>query len=677
MIWKRYLLAILVGTLLTFSALSIGVSPTGALETDTKGDGSFEVNIRLEKRDVAEGEEAVVNYTIENTGGEDTQDIEFTVYFRDEVHYEDVEENLTISAGEKHESQFVWSTEEVDEGRYVVEVASQNDHDDSSLEVLKPNVFAVDTWIKEREATVGEEVVINYEITNTKSEEDTQDIALSVYREDEVVHEDVKKSVTIPSWEKNGSQFVWGTEEGDAGRYVLEVASEDDRKNSSLEVLKPNSFTVNTRLEEREITEGEDAVMNYEITSTKSEEDTQDIEFTVYREDEVVHEDVEKSVTISPDGIHESQFTWSTEEGDAGSYSLEVSIENEKNGHPLEVLKTDAFMVQTSLAEREIEEGDEAVLTYTINNTKTEEETQDIEFTVFYLDEVVHEDVEKGVSVLAGETYEGEFVWSTEEGDAKEAYRLEVASEDDENEERLTVLKAEAFAVDTRLKERKVVEGEKAVINYQIRNTKTGEDTQDIEFTVYFRDEVVHEDVERDVTISPDGIHESQFIWSTEKGDAEDGYRLEVASEDDEDDSRLTVLKTGAFTVQISLEKKSISEGEEAVVNYEIRNTGGEDTQDIEFRIDEEVFETNQDLNLGGNDTYEGRFTWQTEEGDSGDHLIEVASEDDNQSKMLTVEGEGGTDEDEGAEGESPGFTSALLLSALAIAVVIYHKKKR
>ncbi|MFW6142140.1 MAG: hypothetical protein ACOC53_06240 [Candidatus Saliniplasma sp.] len=72
----------------------------------------------MEEREIVEGEEAVMNYTVKNTGEEDTQDITFTVRDRieEETIYEEVEE-LKLGSGKFDENQFKWQTEENDAGR--------------------------------------------------------------------------------------------------------------------------------------------------------------------------------------------------------------------------------------------------------------------------------------------------------------------------------------------------------------------------------------------------------------------------------------------------------------------------------------------------------------------------------------------------------------------------------
>jgi len=125
------------------------------------------------------------------------------------------------------------------------------------------------------------------------------------------------------------------------------------------------------------------------------------------------------------------------------------------------------------------------------------------------------------------------------------------------------------------------------------------------------------------------------------------------------------------FEVEIVDYDEEVEEGEEVMVQYEIENTGEvEDTQEIEFYVDDNLIETEDDVSLEAGEVHEGEFTWETEEGDTGDHELEVASEDDSEMFTVTVREE---EEDDGI----PGFTSTLLLLSVIFAVAIYGKKKR
>ena len=459
---------------------------------------------------------------------------------------------------------------------------------------------------------------------------------------------------------------------------------------SEIEVQNGGYFTISYRIDEREIVEGEEAVMNYEIENT-GDEDTQDIIFTVFEqkdpEPERVFRDVKEDLTLGPGESYEGNFTWQTEEGDASDhpYQLEIATQDEKEDMSLEVLKADAFNVRARLEERKILEGEEAVMNYTIKNTG-EEDTQDITFTVRdrIEEETIYEDVEE-LTLETGGSYEDQFTWQTEENDAG-WYELEVNSEDDKDGSRLEVLKADAFTVKMELEERDVVEGKDVTVNYEIMNTGK-EDTQDIEFKVFFREESVYEDVEESVTVSSEEKYEGQFVWSTEIGDA-GRYDLEIFSEDDEDITRFELTADGGmFSFDMNLEDRRVKEGDEVVLNYEVENTGEEDTQEIMFTVrdDEVIYEEVEELTLASGEVQEGVFTWQTEEGDAGEYELWVEGVHHSGNRTVVIEEDvddkdrEDEDEDDGEDTEDgiPGFKLITLISAISLLVLVNFLKSK
>ncbi len=605
---------------------------------------NFQIEIIDHDVKVVKGEESLVDYQVTNIGyEEDTQTIEF------KIDGETKETNeVSLDDGQSYKGNFTWQPEK--RGSYTLEITTEDHRDFATRLVVEDAYFEVRITNYDYPVIEGETATVNYTVENTGEVEDTQDIEFTVSHRDDVLSEDTEEEIFLSAGDTHDGNFEWQTEEGDGGEgYRVEVASEDDEVGRWLTVLKADAFAVQVDLEDREIVEGEEVVMNYTIINTKHEEDTQDIEFIVMddEEHEILHENVEEDVTIPAGEEYEGNFTWQTEENDWGGreYILEVASEEDEEDSRITVLKADAFNVQVRLEEREIVEGEEALMNYTIINTKHEEDTQDIEFKVEDQEknEIVHQELEEEVAIPAGEEYEGNFIWETEEGDVSDrGYILEVASEDDEDYSRLTVLRS-GFIVETDLEEREIAEGEEAMLNYEILNTMDEEDTQDIKFTVedLRENEMVHEEVEEKVTISAGEKHEGNFTWKTEEGDASDrGYILEVASEDDEEDSRLTVLKAEAFNVQVRLEEREIIEGEEAVMNYEILNTRDQDTQDIKFTVKDSegeiVYEeVNENLTLEGGESYREEFRWEVNE--AGHYDLTVASEDDEKTERLTV----------------------------------------
>jgi len=517
---------------------------------------------------------------------------------------------------------------------YVVRAVDEWIEEENEAAVQEPiRPFKVEIHDYGEEAIKGEEYSIQYNITNIGEDEDTQDIIFAVDGEP-IDDEEVNLEVD----EQYQGEFTWTPE--DLGGHTLKVSSEDHSDEVTISVVEDSNFEVRIRSYEREVIEGDEVVVEYEVKNTGGVEDTQRIEFII--EDEVIEYE---EVTLGGGDTYESEFTWKTEESDAGRYEIEVSSEDDKDDRRITVLEADIFAVEIRLHEREIVEGQEVVVNYTIMNTKEEDATQDIEFTIYDRDDVFYEDVEKDLTIPSREEYEGNFTWQTEEGDSGR-YIVEVASEDDKDDSRVTVFEDDVFAVDINIRDREVIEGEELTVNYTVWNTKEDQDTQTINFDVYeligfAEEEIVYSD-EKDVTLSEMEEYEDYFTWNTEEGDAGD-YRIELTSEDDEDDTRITILETDIFSIDSRILDRDFDEGEEVVVEYTVLNTKDvEDTQDIELKIidDEDTLvyeEVEKDLTIDSGETYEGEFIWQTEESDSGNYVVKVASEDDNETSHISV----------------------------------------
>ncbi len=97
------------------------------------------------------------------------------------------------------------------------------------------------------------------------------------------------------------------------------------------------------------------------------------------------------------------------------------------------------------------------------------------------------------------------------------------------------------------------------------------------------------------------------------------------------------VLKEPHFSVEITDSPFEVTDGEEVVVNYEIKNTGQiEDTQNIEFYVDDDLIETKEDIEIESGDRHSSTFTWIAEEP-YGERELTVVSNDDDASVGVNV----------------------------------------
>ncbi|MFP4608625.1 MAG: CARDB domain-containing protein [Candidatus Aenigmatarchaeota archaeon] len=583
-------------------------------EDDTEGvtvtvleEGIFSVSIADYDSEVIVGDQLGVNYTVMNTGDtEATQTIEFTV----DGTVKDSEE-VTLLGGETYEGTFTWQTEAGDEGEHTLRVSSEDDHDEVSVTVLEEGIFAVSITEYDSEVVVGEQAAVNYSVTNTAEETNTQTIEFTV--DGELTD---STEITLNADETYEDVFTWQTEAGDEGEHTLMVASEDESDEVDVMVMEPAYFEVNIVEYDSPVLEGEEVVVNYTVTNTGDVSDTQLVEFSV---DGSVEDSIE--ITLDAGEDYNDEFAWLTEEGDAGEHVVRVASEDQDSEVSVMVLEEAYFDVEIIDYDDIVVEGEEVVVNYTVTNTGDVEDTQTIEFTV-------DGELTDSLQITLGpeETSEEQFTWQTQDPGE---YDLEISSYDDLDEVTVTVLEEGVFDVTILDHDERVVEGDEVSVQYRITNTKTEEDTQTIEFSV---NGTVEDSVE--VTLEPGEEYEDQFTWqSVDPGE----FELKVASEDDDDIETVTVLEEGILTVWIDDHDEEVVEGDEMTLNYTVWNTGdAELSQEIEFIIDSEL-QDSEEVTLAGGEQYESEFTWQTEEGDAGEHALMVASEDSEEEATVTV----------------------------------------
>jgi len=137
----------------------------------------------------------------------------------------------------------------------------------------------------------------------------------------------------------------------------------------------------------------------------------------------------------------DTAFTWRNtdktglfQEAEPGEYEVTATSHYEAiTSEPTIVtVVVEDFEVEIIDYDDEVEEGDTVIVDFKITNTGDIEGTQNIVFSV----DGTNEAIEENITVGAGDTFDGQFTWTAEEEDN---YKLEVASEDDEDTVTVTV----------------------------------------------------------------------------------------------------------------------------------------------------------------------------------------------------------------------------------------------
>ncbi len=230
---------------------------------------------------------------------------------------------------------------------------------------------------------------------------------------------------------------------------------------------------------------------------------------------------------------HEGDFTWQTEEGDAGGHDIEVASEDDQDKVSVEVKEPPSFDVEIVDHDEEVLEGEEVKVGSELENTGGIEGSQTIEFLV---DGEVEETLV--ITLDGGGSYEGEFTWTA--GKPYGERKLSVKSEDDESEVTVEVKEepGEAeFSVRSLDWDENPKEGDTVSIEYEIENIGGTEGNTTIELWV--DGSLVDEE---EVTLAQGESSTGELSWQTEEGDAGE-CEMELNTGDDQQQTSITVAE--------------------------------------------------------------------------------------------------------------------------------------
>ena len=320
-----------------------------------------------------------------------------------------------------------------------------------------------------------------------------------------------------------------------------------------------------------------------------------------------------------------------------GASVSDVAVDCEESGQ-VDPEDEPFFFVSIDLGESTLQTdiGGVIVIEAEVENSGDAIGVQDINFEV---DGTVHDSV-SGLELDVGESETMTFEWDTtgvEEG----TYNAEVNSDDDLATASLTVFAlTEHFevSIDETESQLHVDEGDPVFVHALIENTGDETGTQNINFEVPGKVSEVEANIELDVGDTETVI----FEWDTEVGDAGD-YVVEVHSSDDVATADVTVdeLPMPYFSVSIDEGESvlDVEEGETAVIEAEIENTGDETgIQDIVLEVDGMVVASETDIELDIGDTEDVVFHWDAAPGSEGVYTASVISDDDSDTAEITVD---------------------------------------
>ncbi|WP_336002029.1 CARDB domain-containing protein [Halorientalis halophila] len=394
----------------------------------------------------------------------------------------------------------------------------------------------------------------------------------------------------------------------------------------------PAAFQLSGVASNSPVTEGETLTVDATVENTGNDSGTQTVDFAVdgFSDSQSVTLDAGASTTVT--------FEWTTQDGDAGSYTATIESANDTATTDVTVESPApeptpaSFDVSVASTNSPVTEGEALEVTATVTNTGEQDGTQTVELASSgsTLDS-------QDVTLAAGASQQVTLSWTTGSGDAG-SYDLTVSSANASATASVTVEAPAApasFGVSVTGSNSPVTEGETLTVDATVENTGEQSDTQTVDLDVGGGVQDSQE-----VTL---GAGESQTItlsWTTGSGDAGD-YTATVSSADDSATTSVTVDEPAApanFGVSADSSNSPVTAGEALDVTATITNDGEQSgTQTIELNVAGGV-QDSQSVSLGAGESQTITLSWQTAEGDAGDYTATVSSDDASSQTAVTVE---------------------------------------
>ncbi|MFC7057937.1 DUF7289 family protein [Halovenus salina] len=445
-----------------------------------------------------------------------------------------------------------------------------------------------------------------------------------------------------------------------------------------VQVDTPSTFEVgNIDVDDTGAIEGDEVDVSVDINNTGSSEDTQTMFLwgsTSSNEEEELINSTE--VTLEPDSPNNTTtetFTWSTEEGreaDWENVTVKAPLSDNKAKANISVdpatsdpanftIESVAFngkTVSDGVLAGAIEEGEDAVITLTVNNTGGKEGIQQITLDRDKIDSGDNARTNSTTVELAPSDSPRQVAlkWKTIPGDADaDPYTLTAATDDDDFDFDLGVDKqteGSDFDVNITAVDDPVLVGDTMFVNGTVTNA--GEkDNQ----TIYLKTLGVPD--QQTVELTTGETKTFNMSWETGNGDV-GTHNVTVLS----DDGRETVgnvsveprdLGEAAFDVDIKSATDSVTEGEPVAVEVNVTNTGtapGATVVALEDFEGEFVNVTASELSLAEGESQQLTLTWYTliglVDGDSpvtDEITVEAGGQNATDTADVTVEPRNGT----------------------------------
>ena len=473
------------------------------------------------------------------------------------------------------------------------------------------------------------------------------------------------------------AESVGGLQAGDDISVQLLRSSCERRLDTDRTTVNEAGFFIDINSTNSPVDEGETLEVEARIENTGAQIDSQDIVMTV-----AGSEEDRKTVGLDGQAAINKTFTWETEPGDAGDYTVALSSEDDEAITDAQVEEQAEFAVTINSTNSPVAVGETLEVTAIVENTDDFEDTQEV---VLNIDG--NRTDSTNLTLDGGESETVTLEWPTGDSDLGN-HTAEVASETDANETNVRVQQPAAFAVTIDSTNSPVAEGEDLNANVTVENVGDlpGNKTVTLSVGAVERDST-------DVRLDPGESRAVTLTWETGDGDA-GNYTAEAAAGNGSDSAAVTVTSaptptptpTGGdgdggdgdgnatFEVTITEVRPPDGSGGSLEVDATVENTGDRsDTQNVSLTVDGEETDS-RELTLDGGESESVTFSSPSAPEDTERLGVRVASQDD--ADESTVEFDE-TDPDDGLfPGNSGGILLLLLLLLLLLAYYYFRRRR-
>jgi hypothetical protein len=242
---------------------------------------TFEVAIDEVDEEVVAGDEVTVEYTVQNTGDlEGTQQLVFSV----DGTQEDAE-TVTIGGDGSFENSFSYGTTEDDVPAIDVAVASDNDTDARTLDVVAPGALVVSSVEPAGPVTAGNALDVAVTVENGGGTEATGSVTLVVENEAGDVLDSIESTVTVASGGTETVTMTYDTATSDPPSVFVRAETESDSSDRVAATVQQQSGTATfaVRIEDvdAEVTAGGTVTVDYTVENVGDTEATKEITVSV------------------------------------------------------------------------------------------------------------------------------------------------------------------------------------------------------------------------------------------------------------------------------------------------------------------------------------------------------------------------------------------------------------